>query len=100
MLVSFTQSITDADLDQFLQDIEQSMMQTGVVKDVTKARHVPVEGEEQIPAFIATAVLTFTVESREDLAALFSAPGAIEVIHKWKADHPYQVAWVNSEAHE
>lgn len=100
MFVSFIHPITDVDLDQFLTDIEQSMRQTGVVHDFTKAHHIPVDGEEQIPAFIATAVLTFTVESREDLGALFTAPGAIDVIHKWKADHPYQVAWVNYEAHE
>lgn len=100
MLVSFDDPISEADLDQFLSDIEKSMRDTGVVRDVTSHHHVPVPGEDAIPAFIATAALTFAVATREDLAALFAAPGAIEVIHKWRADHPYSVAWVNYEAHE
>ncbi|WP_158541875.1 MULTISPECIES: hypothetical protein [Brachybacterium] len=45
-------------------------------------------------------MLKFTVEAQEDLATFFAAPGATDVIHKWKATHPYQVGWVNYEAHE
>ncbi|MEU6431713.1 hypothetical protein ABZ860_37925 [Microbispora sp. NPDC046973] len=97
MLVSFEGQISDPDLDQFLADIEKSMKDTGVVRRFSAQHHIPVVGEEAIPAFIATAVLQFGVESPDDLATLFAAPGAINVIHKWKADHPYKVAWVNHE---
>ncbi|ALX67102.1 hypothetical protein [Microbacterium sp. XT11] len=100
MLVSFADPISDSDLDQFLTDIEATMRDTGVVRRFTSAHHVPVPGEDAIPAFIATAVMSFTVETSDDLATLFAAPGAIEVIHRWQADHPYKVAWVNHEVHE
>lgn len=100
ILVAFANPISDSDLDQFLTDIETSMKSTGAVRNFSSYHHVPVPGEDAIPAFIATAVLNFTVETRDDLATLFAAPGAIEVIHKWQADHPYKVAWVNYEAHE
>lgn len=100
MLVSFTDPISSEDLDSFLSDIESVMMDTGVVRDVSSYRHVPVRGEDAIPAFIATAVLSFRVDGENELAALFSAPGAGDVIHKWKASHPYQVAWVNYEVQE
>ncbi len=99
MLVSFAESISKTDLDQFLADIEAAMKDTGVVRKLTSYNHVPTPGEDAIPAFIATAVLNFTVEARDDLATLFAAPGAVEVIHKWQATHPYKVAWVNYEAH-
>lgn len=99
MLTSFADPISETDLDQFLTDIETSMKDTGVVRNFTSYHHVPAPGEDAIPAFIATAVLNFTVETREDLAALFAAPGAVEVIHKWQAIHPYKVAWVNYETH-
>lgn len=100
MLVSFANSISDTDLDQFLSDIESSMKDTGVVQKFSAYHHVSAPGESAIPAFIATAVLNFTVEAQDDLATLFAAPGAIDVIHKWQAEHPYKVAWVNYEAHE
>ncbi|KAA5837091.1 hypothetical protein ABT337_27245 [Saccharopolyspora hirsuta] len=97
MLVSFEDQISDADLDQFLSDIEKSMKDTGVVRWYSAQRHIPVVGEEAIPAFIATAVLQFGVADQDDLATLFAAPGAVDVIHKWRARHPYAVAWVNHE---
>jgi hypothetical protein len=100
MLVSFADPISNTDLDQFLADIEVSMRDTGAVRKFTSHHHVPVPGEDAIPAFIATAVLSFTVETRDDLATLFAAPGAIDVIHKWQAAHPYKVAWANYEEHE
>ncbi|AEN08432.1 MULTISPECIES: hypothetical protein [unclassified Streptomyces] len=95
MLVSFTDPISDSDLDQFISDIEKSMRNTGVVETFSAQHHIPVPGEEAIPAFIATAVLQFGVADRDALVALFAAPGAGEVIHKWQARHPYKVAWVN-----
>lgn len=98
MLVSFVNHISDDDLYQFLSDIERSMKDTGVVRSFTSHRHVPTPGEDSIPAFIATAVLNFTVDTRDDLAALFAAPGAIDIIHKWQSDHPYKVAWVNYQS--
>jgi hypothetical protein len=99
MLVAFTDPIDDNDLDRYLADIEGAMSATGVVRDFSSARHIAVPGESAIPAFIATAVLEFAVESRGDLATLFAAPGAGEVIHKWQATNPYKVAWVNHEIH-
>ncbi|TIC85615.1 hypothetical protein [Nocardioides sp. GY 10127] len=95
MLVSFNESIPDADLDQFLFDIESALQATGVVETFSAQRHIPVPGEEAIPAFIATAVLEFGVADHDALVTLFAAPDAGKVIHKWQASHPYSVAWVN-----
>ncbi|MBO1329989.1 hypothetical protein [Streptomyces sp. VRA16 Mangrove soil] len=95
MLVSFENSLPDADLDQFLQDIEKAMRDSGQLRTFSARRHIPVPGEEEIPALIATAVLQFGVADRDALAAAFAAPGAEEVIHRWQARHPYKVAWVN-----
>jgi hypothetical protein len=98
MLVSFTDPIPDEDLDRFVSDIEDAMKDTGLVRSFQAQRHIPVAGEEAIPALIASAVLQFGVETEADLAALFAAPRAGDVIHKWQALRPYQVAWVNHEA--
>lgn len=100
MLISFDTPISTKDLNSFLTDIESAMRDTGVVRSASAHHHVPVPGEEAIPAFIATAMLSFSVESRDNLAILFSAPGATDIIHKWKATHPYQVAWINHEVQE
>jgi hypothetical protein len=98
MLVSFTNPIPDTMLDQFLADIEFVMRDTGVVETFSAQRHIPVLGEEVIPALVATAVLQFGVADRDALAALLAAPGAGAVIHTWQDRYPYQAAWVNHEA--
>ena len=97
MLVSFENPIPDADLDQFLVDIEKVMLDSGHVRTAASRRHIPVPGEEAIPALIATAVVRFGVDDLAALGAAFTAPGIEEVIHRWQARHPYQVAWVNHE---
>ncbi|MFI5658521.1 hypothetical protein [Streptomyces sp. NPDC051684] len=95
MLVSFDGPIPDADLDQFLQDIEELMLDSGHVQTCATRRHIPVPGEEAIPAMIATAVVQFGVADVDALGAAFAAPGAEELIHRWKARYPYKVAWAN-----
>ncbi|WP_222122109.1 hypothetical protein [Curtobacterium sp. 9128] len=97
MLVSFTEPVSDDDLAEFVADVEAAMRASGIVRGFQSRRHIPVAGEENIPAFIATAVLQFLVADEADLAALFAAPGAGDVIHRWQALHPYRVAWVNHE---
>lgn len=98
MLVSFADPIADEELDRFMSDIEKVMADTGVVRRFRAQRHIAVDGEQVIPAFIATAVLQFEVANEADLATLFAAPGADAVIHTWQPSHPYRVAWVNHEA--
>ncbi|MZD07698.1 hypothetical protein GTW43_21820 [Streptomyces sp. SID5785] len=95
MLVSFENPLPDADLDRFLQDIEKVMLDSGQVSTVAATRHIPVPGEEEIPALIATAVIQFGVADLPTLGAAFQAPGVEEIIGRWQAEHPYKVAFVN-----
>ena len=97
MLVSFEQPLPDAELDQFLADIEQAMLDTGLAHSVVSRRHLPIPGEEAIPALIATAIVRFTLADTEALAKAFGAPGVHEIIDRWQARHPYRVAWANHE---
>jgi hypothetical protein len=98
MLVAFADPISDEDLARFTADIEKPMQATGLVKSFATRRHIPISGEEAIPAFIATAMLQFGVADVEALGALFAAPGIEEVIETWQREHPYRVAWVNHES--
>lgn len=95
MLVSFDGAIPDADLDQFLQGIEKVMVDSGHARTSATRRHIPVPGEEAIPAMIATAVVQFGVADMEALGAAFADPGVGELIRRWQARYPYKVAWVN-----
>ncbi|MGT2426111.1 hypothetical protein [Amnibacterium kyonggiense] len=98
MLVSFTEPIPEQALEEYVADVRSVMEETGVVRESWAQRHIPVAGEEAIPAFIATVVLQFSVDDEADLATLFAAPRAGEIIHAWQARYPYEVAWVNYEA--
>lgn len=98
MIVSFDRSPSSAELDQYLEDIEQAMLDTGLAQSVVARRHIPVPGEEAIPALIATAIVQVAVADTEALAKAFGAPGVHEVIDRWQSRHPYKVAWANHEA--
>lgn len=97
MFVAFDQPIPDSELDQYLTDIERVMTGSGLVASTKVARHLPVPGEENIPALIATAVIQFEVEDLDTLAKAFAAPGIDDVIHDWQSRHPYRVAFANHE---
>lgn len=97
MIVSFEQPLPDAELDQFLGDIERAMRDTGLAQSVVTRRHIPIPGEEAIPALIATAIVQIGVADSDALAKAFTAPGISEVIDRWQSRHPYKVGWANHE---
>jgi hypothetical protein len=97
MIVSFDRPLPDAALDQYLADIERVLLDTGLTRSVVTRRHLPIPGEEAIPALIATAIVQVAVADTGTLAKVFAAPGVHEVIHRWQSRYPYQVAWANHE---
>jgi hypothetical protein len=97
MIVSFEEALPDAELDQYLADIERVMLDTGFAQSVVARRHLPIPGEEVVPALIATAIVQVAVADTDALAKAFTAPGLHEVIDHWQARHPYKVAWANHE---
>lgn len=97
MLVSFGRPVPDAELDQYLADIERALRATGVVQSFAAARHIQVPGEQAIPALIATVIVQIAVADREALGKAFAAPAIGEVIEHWQARHPYRVGWANHE---
>jgi hypothetical protein len=97
MIVSFDQPLSAAELDQYLADIERVILDTGLVQSVVARRHIPIPGEEAIPALIATAIVQIALADTDALAKAFTAPGMDEVIEHWQSRHPYKVAWANHE---
>ncbi|HET9168692.1 MAG TPA: hypothetical protein VFN97_04620 [Actinospica sp.] len=97
MLVKFADSIPDAELDQFLGDIEGATKATGVLESFAARRHIRVPGEEQIPAFIASVVVQLRVADVAAFGALLSDPAVGEVFDVWRGRRPFEVAWVNHE---
>jgi hypothetical protein len=73
------------------------MLDSGFAESVVSRRHLPVPGEEEIPALIATAIIQFGLADMAALTKSFAAPGVHEVIEHWQARHPYRVAWANHE---
>ncbi|WP_428814618.1 hypothetical protein [Streptomyces albus] len=98
MILSFDQPLPDTELDQYLTDIEQVVLDSGAVQSVTTRRHISVPGEEVIPGLIATAIVEVAVADTDALAKAFSAPGVLEVIGRRQSRHPYKISWANQEA--
>ncbi|MFB4303121.1 hypothetical protein [Actinomadura sp. NTSP31] len=97
MIVSFDEPLPDTELDQYLADIERVMLETGLAQSVATRRHIPVPGEEAVPALIGTAIVRIAVADLDALAKGFSAPALHEVIDRWQSRHPYKVAWTNHD---
>jgi hypothetical protein len=97
MIVSFDQPLPAAELDQYLADIERALLDSGFVQSVVTGRHIPVPGEEAIPALIATAIVQVALADIDALAKAFTAPGIGEVIDRWQSRHSYKVGWANHE---
>ena len=95
MIVSFADPLPDAELDRYLADIERVLRETGAIQSFAAARHIPIAGEEDIPALIATAIVQIGVADEEALAKAFAAPGIEEVIRDWQSRRPYKVGWAN-----
>ncbi len=70
MLISFTEPVSDTELNQVLSGIEEATKDTGRVESSSAGKHIAVPDEESIPAFIGSAVLQIGVT---DLAALLTA---------------------------
>ncbi|WP_030994931.1 hypothetical protein [Streptomyces sp. NRRL F-5630] len=98
MFVQFTAPIPEHDLKQYLADLETAAKGTGVLQTFAAQRHIPVPGEEKIPAFIATAVVQLGTADLEALGTLFAAPEVGEVFDTWRARYPFKAAWANHEA--
>ena len=97
MIVSFENPIPDAELDQFLADIEEVMRATGHAQTSAARRHIAVPAEQGFPGPAATAIVQFGVADAEALDASFAAPGLEQLIGRWQARHPYRVVWANHE---
>lgn len=98
MIVSFDRPLPDDELDRYLADIEHAMFATGLTQSIVTRRHIPIPGEEAIPALIATAIVQIGLPDVETLGKAFAAPGVHEVIDRWQSRHPYKVAWANHES--
>ncbi|MBD0734273.1 hypothetical protein [Streptomyces sp. CBMA29] len=97
MIVSFDPSIPDADLDQYLKDIESLMVGSGHVRTFSAQRHIRVPADDHSPVFTATAIVHIGVADLDALNAAFAIPGTEELISRWQARYPYQVVWANHE---
>ncbi|HUN38336.1 MAG TPA: hypothetical protein VMU95_40615 [Trebonia sp.] len=98
MLVKFTGEIPDAELEQFLADLEKTTKATGALQSFAAQRHIRVPGEESIPAFIGTVVVQLVIADVDAFGTLLGDPAVGEVFDTWRGRHPFDVAWVNHEA--
>jgi hypothetical protein len=97
MIVSFNEPIPDAELDQFLKDMEQVLLDSAGVQTFAARRHIRVPGDDDSPVFVASAVVQLGLADLDALNAAFAAPGLEEFIGRWQSRFPYRVVWVNHE---
>ena len=97
MIVSFTEPIPDAELDQFLADIEALMRDSGGVESITSRHHIRVPADDHSPVFAASAIVRFDFADIDTLNASFTTPGIEDLIQRWQSRYPYRVVWANHE---
>ena len=97
MIVSFTDSIPDADLDQFLREMEKLIRDSGLTQTFAARRHIRVPADEHSPVFAASAIVQLGLADVDAVNASFAAPGLEEFIGRWQSRFPYKVVWANHE---
>ncbi|PXY29877.1 hypothetical protein BAY59_11520 [Prauserella coralliicola] len=98
MIVSFDQPIPDAELDQYLKDIENLMLGSGHVQTFSARRHIRVPTDDHSPVFVASAIVQLGVDDLDALNAVFTVPGAEDLIQRWQSRYSYKAVWINHEA--
>jgi hypothetical protein len=97
MILSFDSAIPDADLDRYLKDMENLMMDSGHVQTFTARRHIRVPADDYAPVFAASAIVQLGLADLDALNAAFTLPGLEEFIGHWQSRFPYKVVWANHE---
>ena len=97
MIVSFTEAIPDADLDQFLKEMENLMRDSGLVQTFAAQQRLRVPADDHSPVFAASAIVQVGFADVDALNASFTVPGVEEFIGRWQSRSPYKVVWANHE---
>jgi hypothetical protein len=97
MIVSFADAIPDAELDQFLKEMEQLMRDSGLIQTFAARRAIRVPGDDHSPVFAASAIVEIGYVDLGALSASFTTPGLAEFIHRWQSRYPYRPVWANHE---
>src|ERR1700691_4238795 len=95
MIVSFDSAIPDAELDQYLKDMESLMLDSGHVQAFTAQRNIRVPADDYAPVFAASAIVQLGFADLDALNAVFTLPGLEEFIGRWQSRFPYKVVWAN-----
>ena len=98
MIVSFTETPPpDAELDQFLKEMEQVMRDSGLAQTFAGRRAIRVPGDDHSPVFAASAIVLIGYADMDALNGSFTAPGLAEFIQRWQSRYPYRLVWANHE---
>jgi hypothetical protein len=97
MIVSFTGTIPNADLDKFLKEMEQVMRDSGLIQTFAARHNIRVPADDHSPVFAATAIVQLGYADLDALNASFTAPGLGEFIQRWQSRYPYRPVWANHE---
>ncbi|MFE0413490.1 hypothetical protein [Streptomyces tendae] len=97
MIVAFDNPIPASELNRYLKEFEELVMGSGLVESVAARHHIRVPGDDHAPVAVASAVVQLRLTDLDALNATFTMPGAVDLIKRWQARHPYQAVWVNHE---
>ncbi|MFE2373721.1 hypothetical protein [Streptomyces sp. NPDC059398] len=96
-IVAFDNPIPTSDLDEYLTEFEELVRGSGVVESVTTRHHIRVPGDDHAPVAVASAVVQMRLTGLDALNAVYALPGAVDLIKRWQARHPYKAIWANHE---
>ncbi|MEU6673893.1 hypothetical protein [Streptomyces sp. NPDC046925] len=97
MIVAFDSPIPAGELDQYLKEFEELVTGSGLVEAFAARHHIRVPGDDHAPVAVASAILQLQVADLDALNATFTMPGALDLIERWRARHPYKAIWANHE---
>ncbi|GAA2580138.1 hypothetical protein GCM10010435_66820 [Winogradskya consettensis] len=97
MIVAFDNPIPGDELDRYLKELEELVMNSGLIDSFAAQHHIRVPGDDHAPLAVASAIVQLRLTDLDALNASFSMPGVFDLIERWQNRYPYKAIWVNHQ---
>ena len=97
LVFSFADRRTPQERDEFLAQIEEICLGSGLTQHVATAVHKPFAEDQYAPVFVSSAIAQLLCADMETLGQLAAYEPLLNFERKQQKLKPYSVVWVNSD---
>jgi hypothetical protein len=97
LVFSFGDRRTPEERDEFLAQIKEICLGSGLTQHVATGAHKPATEDQHAPVFVSSAITQLLCENMETLGQLSAYKPLVTFEQEQQKLKPYRVVWVNSD---